>query len=75
MENFHHWAEAVDQCMISVSIVLEGLRSVLKQLEDRIRRIAVPEGFNEGIFCEIYPGLLGVVVQCIKDQLKVRSGS
>ena len=43
MKDLHNWLETVDQAVISVAILLELIRSVLKEIEDIIGRLAVLE--------------------------------
>ena len=40
-----------------------------------MRRVTTLEVDRERIFCEVYPSLLGIVGQSIKDELEVERGN
>lgn len=68
MNGLNNGAKAVDQLAISFRWSLKRHSSVLEQPQDVVRGVARPESVG-GMMREIYPGMLGVVVQCgIKDR-------
>lgn len=64
MNNFDHGAKAGNQLAILVLMDFKCLFPVLKELEDRVRGVAVLEVIGGGMFAEVYPGLLSVAIQC-----------
>jgi hypothetical protein len=75
MDDFHHWLKPADQFAISVPIIFEGMGLLLKQFEYSVGGITGSESACERILGQIYTNLLGVVVECIDDELEVGRGS
>ena len=46
----------------------------LKQVEDSFWGVTGSEGVCEGIFGQVFPNLLGVVIKCIDDELEAGRG-
>jgi hypothetical protein len=75
MKDLHNWFETVNQLAISITIVLELLRFVLKELKNSIGGLAVPEFFDKWILGQIYPGMLAIFSQgCTENGLKIGRG-
>ncbi len=75
MNDLHCKTKGVYQFPISVTIFLEGLCSILEELEDRAGRIRLFESGSKGSFREVYPSEFCVVGQGgIDYRLDVKSG-
>ncbi len=61
MKNLYYWFKAVDQFAITIPICLELLCSVLKQVEEGIRRVAVLKVLGDGIRSKVYSCLFGII--------------
>jgi hypothetical protein len=71
MKDLYYWFKIVDQLAIFISIGVELLGFVLKEVENGICRMAVLDGLGEGICSEVYPCLFGIVRQgSFKNGLK-----
>ena len=44
----------------------------LKEFEDSAGGVTGSEHICEGILCQVYPNLVGIVIKVIKDELKTR---
>ena len=75
INDLHCKAKGVNQFPISVTIFLEGLCSILEELEDRAGRIRLFESGSKGSLREVYPSEFCVVGQGGVDyRLDVKSG-
>jgi hypothetical protein len=72
MDNLHYWFKPVHQCATPIPIILERIRLVLKQFKDSVGGITASEGVGERVLGQVYPNLLGIVIKCIDNELKVR---
>ena len=72
MDNLYYWIKPVYKSAISIAIILERMDLFLKQFEDSVGGVTGSEGIREGILCQVYPDLLGIVIESIDDELKTR---
>jgi len=75
MQGLHCWVEAIYQSPIPIAKLSKSILSLLKYPKDVTRRIQEFEPFGRRMLCEIYSGLLSIVLQRFGDQLEVRGGS
>ena len=75
MKSLNYRAKAADQVPIAFPIVFELACFVLKQVENRLGRVATLKFVGESIICDIYPCLLGIIGQSIEKELKIRRGN
>jgi hypothetical protein len=72
MKHLDDRLETIDQLSISIAIGLELACFLLEDVEDSIGRIAILEGSSDGVCCEVYTGLFGILGQRgVEDGLKV----
>jgi len=75
MKNLYYGLKIVDQFAIAVTIGLELLCFVLKEVEDVVGSVAILEGLGGRVCGEVYACLFGVVGQRgIENGLKVGRG-
>jgi hypothetical protein len=72
MNDLYHWIEPVYKCPISIAIILECLGLCLKEFEDSVGGVTGSERICEGILCQVYADLFGIVIESIDDELKTR---
>ena len=63
LKDLDYRAEAIYQISIGIAIVLEGLFSLMEQLEDRFGRIGLFESGSKGGFREVCASEFGIIRQ------------
>ena len=74
MNELDYWAEAIDEFAIFVAIFFEHFHALFKELKDGTWSVTALDFVSERVIFQVDPRLLGVVVQCIENQLKVGTG-
>ena len=75
MDDFHHWLKPAGQFAVSIPIIFKRMGLLLKEFEYSVGGVTGPESVCVWILGEIYTNLLGVVVECVDDELEIGRGT